>query len=162
MLNRSPIVWSQPLSPGRFLMSLVTGLVVVGLLIQIIPYGRDRSNPPVTMGPAWDSPQTRELVVRACFDCHSNEAEYPWYSRIAPASWAVQTHVQQARDKVNYSEWDRPQKEADESAESVIDGEMPPGYLHPPEPSRSQAHRQRTRRAHRGLESTFGSREDDG
>jgi len=66
--------------------------------------------------------------VRACFDCHSNEVDYPWYSRIAPASWAVQLHVEQGRDKVNYSEWDRPQEKADESAETVEDGEMPPTY----------------------------------
>jgi hypothetical protein len=66
--------------------------------------------------------------VRACFDCHSNEVEYPWYSAIAPASWAVQLHVEQGRNKVNYSGWDRPQKSGRESAETVMDGEMPPSY----------------------------------
>jgi len=43
-------------------------------------------------------------------------------------SWAVQLHVEEGRAKANYSEWDRPQKEGDDSAESVVEGEMPPSY----------------------------------
>lgn len=53
---------------------IIIGLILVGfLLIQLIPYGRNHTNPPVTQEPAWDTPQTRELVKRACFDCHSND-----------------------------------------------------------------------------------------
>jgi amino acid transporter len=128
LLNQSPLVWNQPLSRVRLVVSALVGVVVVVLVIQAVPFGWDRSNPRVTGEPAWDSLRTRELTVRACFDCHSNEVEYPWYSRIAPASWAVQLHVEQGRDKVNYSEWDRPQDKADKSAETVMDGEMPPTY----------------------------------
>ena len=128
MLNRSPVAWDHPLSRAKLVVSGVAALVVVALAIQAVPYGRDHSNPPVTAEPVWDSPRTRELTVLACFDCHSNEVEYPWYSSIAPMSWAVQLHVEQGRAKVNYSEWDHPQKEADESAESVIEGGMPPTY----------------------------------
>ena len=128
LLNRSPVAWEQPLSRAKLVVAGVAGFVVVALTIQAVPFGRDHPNPPVTGEPSWDSPRTRELIVRACFDCHSNEVEYPWYSGIAPMSWAVQLHVEQGRAKVNYSEWDHPQKEGDESAETVIDGEMPPGY----------------------------------
>jgi hypothetical protein len=128
LLNRSPVAWDQPLSRAKLVVAGVAGLVVVALAIQAVPFGRDRSNPPVTGEPAWDSSRTRELTVRACFDCHSNEVEYPWYSGIAPMSWAVQLHVEEGRAKVNYSEWDRPQEEGDESAESVVEGEMPPRY----------------------------------
>jgi hypothetical protein len=49
------------------------GMVALALLIQLVPYGRDHTNPPVRLEPAWDSPQTRALAVRACYDCHSNE-----------------------------------------------------------------------------------------
>ena len=122
LLNRSAVAWDHPLSRAKLVVGGVAGLVVVALAIQAVPYGRDHSNPPVSGEPAWDSPRTRELTVRACFDCHSNEVEYPWYSGIAPMSWAVQLHVEQGRGKVNYSEWDHPQEEADESAETVIDG----------------------------------------
>ena len=47
--------------------------VLLGVLIQLVPYGHDHTNPPVVQEPAWNSPHTRELAVRACFDCHSNE-----------------------------------------------------------------------------------------
>ena len=109
------------------------GLVVIfgGLLaIQLVPYGRDHDNPPVVAEPSWDSPQTLDLAVRACFDCHSNETVWPWYSNVAPVSWLVQRDVDEGREELNYSEWNRPQEEAEESAETVLDGSMPlPSYL---------------------------------
>ncbi|NQV07538.1 heme-binding domain-containing protein [bacterium] len=101
---------------------------MVAILIQAVPYGRNHSNPPVIAEPDWATPQTRALAVAACFDCHSNEAEYPWYSSVAPFSWAVQNHVEEGRRKLNFSEWDRPQREADESAETLLEGSMPPLY----------------------------------
>ena len=75
--------------------------------------------------PAWDSAATRELAVRACFDCHSNETVWPWYSNIAPISWSLQNHVEEGREKLNFSEWDGSQ-EGDEAAETVRDRSMPP------------------------------------
>jgi mono/diheme cytochrome c family protein len=105
-------------------------LAVIGLAvgIQLVPYGRAHSNPPVRQEPAWDSPRTRELAKAACFDCHSNETVWPVYSHVAPFSWLVQNHVDEARGLLNFSEFDRPQKEAEEAAEVVEEGEMPPGY----------------------------------
>jgi hypothetical protein len=106
-------------------------IAMLGLLLvaQLVPYGRDHTNPPVVAEPLWDSAQTRELAVRACFDCHSNETVWPWYSNIAPMSWLVQRDVDEGREKLNFSEWDRPQ-EGDEAAETVREGSMPPrSYL---------------------------------
>jgi hypothetical protein len=102
-------------------------LAVIGgfLLIQLVPYGRAHDNPPVLAEPAWDSPQTRELAVRACFDCHSNETVWPWYTNIAPMSWLVQRDVDQGRDELNFSEWSDEQ-DGDDAAETVADGSMPP------------------------------------
>lgn len=98
--------------------------------IQLVPYGRDHSNPPIGEEPAWDSPTTRELAVRACFDCHSNEVKWPWYSHVAPVSWLVQHDVEEARRHLNFSQWQRPQKHADDAAVEVAEGEMPPwNYL---------------------------------
>jgi mono/diheme cytochrome c family protein len=108
------------------------GLAVLlgGLLAtQLVPYGRDHENPPVVAEPSWDSAQTRELAVRACFDCHSNETVWPWYSNVAPLSWLVQRDVEEGREEINLSEWNRPQ-EGEESAETVGDRSMPPrSYL---------------------------------
>ena len=112
----------------------IVGAATLGLS-QLIPYGRTASNPAVTGEPAWSSPRTRELTVNACFGCHSNETTWPWYSRVAPMSWAVASHVEEGRADLNFSEFDRTQ-EADEIIETIQDGSMPPSYytrfgLHP-------------------------------
>jgi hypothetical protein len=98
------------------------------LIIQLIPYGKNHSNPPVNGEPAWSSPRTRELMVNACYGCHSNSAEYPAYASVAPISWTVQSHVDEGIDKVNYQEWNSQQGEADETIEVIREGSMPPGY----------------------------------
>jgi len=77
------------------------------LMIQLAPYGRSHANPPVRVEPSWQGAHTRELAVRACFGCHSNQVRWPWYSNVAPVSWMIQNHVDEARDELNYSEWDR-------------------------------------------------------
>lgn len=102
------------------------GAPLVLLAMQVVPYGRDHSNPPTHEEPAWDSARTRELAMRACFDCHSNRVEWPWYSHVAPVSWLVQYDVDEGRAALNFSEWHRAQEEGGESAESVENGEMPP------------------------------------
>ncbi len=75
------------------------------LLIQLTPVWLAQTNPPVVAEPNWDSPTTRALAKRACFDCHSNETIWPWYSRVAPASWLVTRDVLIARSHLNFSEW---------------------------------------------------------
>jgi hypothetical protein len=139
---------------------IVTGVFV--LAIQLIPYGRAHANPPVEAEPAWSSPEAREFAVRACFDCHSNETEWPWYSNIAPVSWLVQRDVEQGRAKANWSEWGAdPDDESRESAETVIDGSMPPSFftLIHPEARLTDAE---VDALVAGLEETFGSSEDRG
>ena len=105
---------------------IALGLVGAFLAIQLVPYGRAHTNPPVTGEPAWDAPATRALARQACFDCHSNETEWPAYASIAPVSWLVQHDVDQGRAALNFSEWTRPQKEAKEAAKEIREGEMPP------------------------------------
>ena len=105
---------------------IALGLGGMLLAIQLAPYGRAHVNPPVTGEPAWDAPATRALAKQACFDCHSNETEWPAYASIAPASWLVQRDVNEGRAVLNFSEWQRPQEEAKEAAEEVMEGEMPP------------------------------------
>ncbi len=107
----------------------VVVLIAGFLLIQLIPYGRYHVNPPVQAEPKWNNPQTRTLVKRACFDCHSNKTVWPWYSNIAPISWLTQHDVSEGRQALNFSEWNRPQK-AGEIVEAVRKGKMPPAtYL---------------------------------
>ena len=106
----------------------VLGAGLVGLsAIQLVPYGRDHTNPPVVTEPPWDSQTTRDLAVGACFDCHSNETDWAWYTNVAPVSWMVQRDVDEGRRKLNFSEW--PSGEDDDAAETVREETMPPaGY----------------------------------
>ena len=71
-------------------------LSVIGafLLIQLIPYGHDPANPPIGAERAGATPATRELAAAACFDCHSNETTWPWYTSVAPFSWLTQHDVE--------------------------------------------------------------------
>ena len=113
---------------------LLAGLVLFGL-IQLIPYGHDHTNPPVIQEPNWDSPTTRDLARRACFDCHSNETIWYWYTGIAPFSWLIQNDAEEGRYVLNFSEWGRGAIEVNEISEAVLEGNMPPAsylLLHPP------------------------------
>ena len=106
------------------------GVVVIGFgLMQAVPYGRDHANPPVTGEPTWSSDATRALMVRACYQCHSSEVQYPAYASIAPTSWAVQRHIDEARGAINYSQFATDPGEADETIQVIRDGSMPPAYF---------------------------------
>lgn len=106
-------------------------LVILLIVIQWLPIAKDHPNPPVLQEPKWDSPQTRVLVKRACFDCHSNETVWPWYSKVAPLSWLVEEDVLEARASLNFSEWTPiPDLQPGVISDIVDEGEMPPGiYL---------------------------------
>lgn len=125
-------------TPGRRglrwigLLVLAVGLLLI--LIQAVPYGRAHTNPPVRQEPTWDSAQTRALAVRGCFDCHSNQTDWAWYTNIAPVSWLAQRDVDRGRRELNFSEWDRRQEGGREASETVRKGSMPPNYyvlVHP-------------------------------
>ena len=111
---------------------VLRGATMAGLaalvLLQVVPYGRSHTNPPERAEPRWDAPQTRALAVRACYDCHSNETVWPWYSHVAPMSWLIQRDVDEGRRKLNFSQWDQPQKETREAAKTVRKREMPPWF----------------------------------
>ncbi len=139
----------------KILLRVLGVLVVFLLLIQLVPYGHNHTNPPVVAEPKWDSPQTRTLAARACFDCHSNETVWPWYSNVAPVSWLIARDVEEGRSKLNFSgpsegaggeggegeggeggegEGGERGGESDDVAGLIRSGEMPPWYflvLHP-------------------------------
>lgn len=105
---------------------VVFGVIVLGA-IQFVPYGRDHTNPRTVQEITWNTPQTRVLARNACFACHSNLTEWPWYTSIAPVSWLTQHDVEDGRAKLNFSEWQRPQ---DADLSEVVDvlrsNAMPP------------------------------------
>lgn len=120
---------------------------------QLVPLRID--HPPVTGSPEWDAPETEALARRACFDCHSNEGTVPWYGHVAPVSWWMRMHVRGGRWKLNFSEVDQPQRDADEAGEVVREHEMPLRsyvWMHP-EAALTDAERARLAD---GLDRTFG------
>jgi len=72
------------------------------LLIQLIPVAR--TNPPVNADLVAPAP-VKDILRRACYDCHSHETRWPWYSRIAPFSWWLAEHVVEGRADLNFSQW---------------------------------------------------------
>lgn len=143
--------------PSRFRRLGPVALVLLALLLllQLLPMGQPRTNPPVSAEPAWDSPRTRELFVRGCADCHSNQTRWPWYSRVAPVSWLVANDVAEGREHFNVSQWNQPQDDADEAAEKLREGEMPLRIYLPTHPEAWFSASERAELI-AGLEATFG------
>jgi hypothetical protein len=117
------------------LWKILKWLVIAMVVIQVIPFGHTHTNPPKTKEPAWDSPATKALVERACYDCHSNESVWPWYANVAPVSWLLQRDVNGGRRHLNFSEWDHPQRHSKDVAAQVKSGDMPPWFYLPMHPA---------------------------
>lgn len=108
------------------------GLVVLLAVVvsQFIPV--DRTNPPVESDIP-TSPEVKTVLRRACYDCHSHETVWPWYSHIAPVSWLIVHDVHEGRAELNFSTWHRYStqeqvKQLKKSWEEVQEGEMPPWF----------------------------------
>ena len=129
----------------------------LGVAIQLVPYGHAHTNPPIQKEPAWDSPMTRELTARACYDCHSNQTVWPWYALVAPMSWLIQNDVDRGRQRLNFSEWNLPQRGARPGSvdRRIQRKSMPPWYyiLMHSQANLSDAENQRLVR---GLDATVG------
>lgn len=110
------------------------GLVLA--LLQLVPV--ERTNPPVESEvPA--PPEVRDLLKRACYDCHSHETRWPWYAHVAPVSFLVAHDVHEARERMNFSTWnvydaEERKENLKDVREEVEEGEMPLWFyvpLHP-------------------------------
>jgi hypothetical protein len=107
---------------------------LAGLAILIQFVRPVRSHPPVTQEIRWNSDATRTLAQATCYDCHSNETVWPWYSSVAPVSWLIARDVTEGREHLNFSTWDQPNHDSEEIIEMVEGGEMPPrsyALMHP-------------------------------
>lgn len=79
-------------------------LIIFGLM-QVIQ--TEKENFPINKNKEIKAPQEiMTMLQTSCFDCHSNQTNYPWYSHIAPFSWVISTHVNDGRKAVNYSNWE--------------------------------------------------------
>jgi hypothetical protein len=141
----------------KFVLKLFGFLVLTGIAIQFIPYGKNHTNPPVAGEPQWDSPQTKELFFRVCANCHSNTTTWPWYSNIAPVSWLIQLDVDGGRKRFNVSMWNVQKKNKGyDAAEEVRADEMPPLQYKIGHPEAKLTESERAEFV-KGLTATFGN-----
>ena len=103
----------------------IIALCIIIICIQLIPV--KRTNPAVLYD--FDGPDpVAAILQRSCYDCHSNETEWPWYSHVAPISWMVAHHVEDGREHLNFSEWEAMREMGwirSEIFEEVTEGKMP-------------------------------------
>jgi hypothetical protein len=113
----------------RILRAILLVLLIGFVAIQFVPV--DRTNPAVVETFAGD-PELMAVLRRSCWDCHSNETVWPWYSYIAPMSWLIANHVHEGREALNFSDWDESDLDdvREESNKEVQKAKMPmPSYL---------------------------------
>lgn len=113
------------------LIKVILALAVTALIIMQF-FRVEQSNPPVTAD-LNAPPEVKSILKRACYDCHSNETQWPWYTHIAPASWLMAYDVHEGRHSMNYSNWGK----LDEGVQArllrltqrdVNNGRMPPWF----------------------------------
>ena len=121
---------------GKFIKYIFILIIVAVIGIQFIKV--EKTNPPVT-GDIKAPAEVKNIFRNACYDCHSNETEWPWYSSVAPISWFIEDDVRDGRKHLNFSEWEtykdtRKTKKREEIWDEVNEGSMPLKmytYLHP-------------------------------
>ncbi len=111
----------------KFTVMLAGVFLVIAQMFRV-----DRTNPPIVQDVA-APPEVDGLLRRACYDCHSNETVWPWYSQVAPMSWLLARDVREGRAEFNFSTWSayapaKKDKKLKESAEEAAEGEMPPWF----------------------------------
>ena len=94
----------------KIFLILIVGAIGIFLIIQLIPFGHNRTNPPTVAEPNWSSPEARALVKEHCFQCHSNETQWTWYSNIAPGSWLIAMDVIEGRGGMVHREEEHAQR----------------------------------------------------
>lgn len=116
------------------LTTILAAIIIIFCLIQLIPVNRD--NPEFDVKYDFVAPaEVKEIVVNSCYDCHSNQTDWPWYSYVAPTSWFTISHVNDGRGHFNLSEWlkytnEEKFKIKNEMIEEIEEGNMPlPPYL---------------------------------
>ena len=70
------------------------------------------------------------ILESSCYDCHTNQTNYPWYNEVAPVSWWLADHIEEGKEHLNFSAWESysPKKKdhkLEEVVETVESAEMP-------------------------------------
>ena len=112
---------------------ILLGLLIVLILIQFIQPARNKSFELLStdITKTFSIPENVELVLQiSCYDCHSNNTSYPWYSRIQPFGWLLAKHIRNGKAELNFNEFGsysirRQISKLNGIGNSVKDGTMP-------------------------------------
>jgi hypothetical protein len=111
-------------SRKRIALWIIGVAVVIFVLIQFVPYGRDHSAKSEPNPFLWASPEAQAIAEKSCYDCHSNQTKWWWGVKIAPMSWLAQHDIDGAQESLNFSDWDGALTAAE--LEEAVNGGMPP------------------------------------
>ena len=101
--NRSAVRQGALLRTKKIAAAVLVGITGFIIMAQSVPVRR--TNPSSKRDFA-APPEIGALLRRACYDCHSNETRWLWYSHVAPISWLIAGDVESGRRELNFSEWD--------------------------------------------------------
>ena len=117
----------------KIVKKIVLVLLVAFVGIQFIPTTRNQSDtvPSTDFMLVNNVPETiqRKLQV-SCYDCHSNNTQYPWYNRVQPITWFLEDHIKEGKAELNFNEWDslssrRKKSKLTSIIKQIESGEMP-------------------------------------
>jgi hypothetical protein len=94
----------------KFVKSIALILLVAFVGIQFVPTERNQSDvvvPKTDFMLINDVPKDiKNKLQVSCYDCHSNNTAYPWYSKIQPGAWFMENHIKEGKAELNFNEWD--------------------------------------------------------
>lgn len=113
----------------------ILGLVLFAalLLMQFVPVelpANEENNPDDLIRNGLTDEAVAPILKASCYDCHSNEVIYPWYTKVKPVTWLIRHDVQEGREELNFSTWNamnkrRMLRKLEEIKEVVEKDEMP-------------------------------------
>ena len=120
------------------------GIAFIVLFIVIQVFRINKTITPVNeqtdfMAVTQTNPEVATILKNACYDCHSNQPTYPWYTSVAPVSWWIKNHINEGSKHLNFSIWQtytvkRKDHKLEECVEMIEEGEMPMNsytWMHP-------------------------------
>jgi hypothetical protein len=118
---------------SKKLKNILLGIAAVFVIMQL--FRIDKTNPPVRQDQDFivltQPPENiQQILHTSCYDCHSNQTAYPWYTNVAPISWWIRHHIDEGREHLNFSTWaeydaDEQDHKLEEAVEEIKEGEMP-------------------------------------
>tara|TARA_R110002012_G_scaffold258678_1_gene439721 strand:- start:15307 stop:15759 length:453 start_codon:yes stop_codon:yes gene_type:complete len=116
------------------IVKIIAIIALVGFVgIQFIPTERNQSYtvPETDFMLVHNVPETIQKKLQvSCYDCHSNNTQYPWYNKIQPAAWFLEDHIKEGKAELNFNEWDslssrRKSSKLRSIIKQIESGEMP-------------------------------------